>query len=199
MTSFFNLLTHAVILTGLLGLSYLILHAIRSTAELSERLVLTAAVMTGFLIYFGARALGISIPELLLPAVADPNPYKVGLIGTLTPAAVGVLVSWHGLRCLRKGVATSWRFLLLGTALVVTLFGDVYAATFSVNFIKNGIDGALLPNLAFQIGMTLHLIFNYPVQIPSSAEHASPSAAHSGLKRFRSGTFASGGNMPIGN
>ena len=179
---------------------FLIGSAIRSTAEFSEKVIFVAATMTGFLMYFGSRAMGVAIPALLLPAISDPNPYKVGLIGLLIPGAAGAFVAWHGLRCLHKGTAIFWRLLLMVATFVVTLFGDVYASTFAVAFLKNGVDASLLPNLAFQIGITLHLIFHYQTQNRTGlSDQDSRVRTHFGSDRFHAGSPASRIGIPMGN
>ena len=82
----------------------------------------------------------------------------------------------------------------------VTLFGDVYAATFSIAFLKNGIDASLLPNLAFQIGITLHLIFHYQTHHRAGiSEHGARVQAHFASKRAHSGSPASSTVIPMVN
>jgi hypothetical protein len=199
METFFNVLTHAVILSGLFGLAIFGCAAIRATGDFSEKLMMIGASMTGFLIYFGSRAMGLSIPQLVLPAISDPNPYKIGLVGAVIPACSGVLVAWHGLRCLRKSAGVSWRLLLLGGTFFTALLGDVYAATFAVEYARNGFDASLLPNLAFQIGMTLHLIFHFDANARAGGNyHDLRRDAHVAMKRFRSSSHASAAASPAG-
>jgi hypothetical protein len=54
----------------------------------------------------------------------------------------------------------AFRVVILISAFIVTLFSDVYAASYTVSKTGN-IDTSLLPNLTFTIGMGLYIILYY--------------------------------------
>jgi hypothetical protein len=49
----------------------------------------------GLLLYVGAKALGLSIPALVLHALGQSASFTTGLVGELLPALTGILVAWY--------------------------------------------------------------------------------------------------------
>jgi hypothetical protein len=160
MAQILNIITHIMIISGILGLIFYIGFSVYNEPIMFEKIILIISAMTGFLIYFGSRALGISIPSLMMSSISVSNPIKMGIFSIIIPGAVGVAVAWYCLWCLRKHIDIAFRVVIMISTFVVTLFGDVYAASYTVS--KTGtIDISLLPNLTFTIGMGLYIILNY--------------------------------------
>lgn len=155
-----NIITHIMILVGIIGLIFYIGYAVHKEEKVFEKVILVISAMTGFLIYFGARALGLSIPEMMMTSVSVSNPVKMAFFSILIPWSVGVAVAWYFSWCLSKHIDIAFRVVILISAFIVTLFGDVYAASYKVTT-GGGIDTSLLPNLTFTVGMGLYIILNY--------------------------------------
>ena len=155
-----NVITHIMIILGIVGLIFYIAYAVHKEETMFEKVILVISSMTGFLIYFGARALGLSIPAMMMSSVSVTSPIRMALFSILIPWSVGVAVAWYFSWCLKKHIDIAFRIVILISAFIVTLFGDVYAASYAV---KSGgsIDTSLLPNLTFTVGMGLYIILNY--------------------------------------
>jgi hypothetical protein len=126
-----------------------------------ERILRVVAMMTGFLIYFGARALGISIPDLMMASIRNAGPIVFGAINVIVPAATGVLVAWYCVRNIRSDEDIAARVVILLATFVLVIFTDVYAATYRTNIETGSINAALMPNLTFTVGLALYVISNF--------------------------------------
>lgn len=155
-----NIITHIMIILGITGLIFYIGYAVHKEQEMFEKIILMISSMTGFLIYFGARALGLSIPSMIMTSVSMTNPIKMILFSIVIPWTVGTIVAWYFSWCLKKHIDIAFRVVVLISAFIVTLFSDVYAASYAVE-INGKIDISLLPNLTFTVGMGLYIILNY--------------------------------------
>jgi len=155
-----NIITHIMIIFGIIGLIFYIAYAVYKEETMFEKVILIISAMTGFLIYFGARALGLSIPSMMMASVSVSNPIKMALFSIIIPSSVGIAVAWYFSWCLKQHIDIAFRVVILISAFIVTLFGDVYAASYAVNA-GNSIDTSLLPNLTFTVGMGLYIILNY--------------------------------------
>lgn len=160
MVHFLNAITHIIIVTGILGLFFFIGLSVHKEEKMFEKVILIISAMIGFLIYFSCRALGITIPNLMMSAIATTNPIKMGIIAIILPGALGIAVSWYFIWCVNKSIDIAFRILILISTFILTLFGDVYAATYSISKFGS-INTSLLPNLTFTIGMGLYFILNY--------------------------------------
>lgn len=160
MVHLLNITTHVMILFGIFGLIFYIGYSVYSETKMLEKVILMMSAMTGFLIYFGSRALGVSIPSFIMSSISISNPIKMTFFSILMPMSVGVLVAWYLIWCLQKDKDIAFRIVIMISAFIVTLFGDVYAASY--RFPANGsIDTSLMPNLTFTVGMGLYIILNY--------------------------------------
>jgi hypothetical protein len=160
MALFFNFITHGIISIGILALVYLIGYSVHKEPKIFEKVILIVSVMIGFLIYFGSKAIGISIPSMMMSAVTTTNPVSIGILAIILPSAAGVTVAWYCIHCLNKSSEIAFRIVILIGTFIVTLFGDVYFATYTVKS-QGNVDITLLPNLTFTIGMGLYVILNY--------------------------------------
>src|SRR5205823_658977 len=78
-TLIFNLLTHGFIVFGTVAMFVFIWHNVSQERHTLEKMIRVSAAVTGFLIYFGARATGASIPEMMLSSIATMNKWLFGL------------------------------------------------------------------------------------------------------------------------
>jgi hypothetical protein len=155
-----NVITHIMIIFGIIGLIFYIGYAVYKEEKIFEKVILIISSMTGFLIYFGARALGLPIPFMMMAAVSVANPIKMAVFSIVIPWSVGVAVAWYFSWCMNKHIDIAFRIVILISAFIVTLFGDVYAASYAIKAVGS-IDTSLLPNLTFTVGMGLYIILNY--------------------------------------
>jgi hypothetical protein len=155
-----NITTHVMILFGIFGLIFYIGYSVQKEPDTFEKVVLIMSAMTGFLIYFGSRALGVSVPTFMMASVSTSSPVKMTFFSILMPLAVGVLVAWYFIWCIQKHKDIAFRIVIMISAFIVTLFSDVYAASYDVP-VTASIDTSLLPNLTFTVGMGLYIILNY--------------------------------------
>jgi|SRR5829696_3997762 len=183
-TIFFNLLANLLVILGTLAMVAFIVQLIfkgrsffgaRGRSEAAYRdhgrfqtevVIRLIAALTGFLIYFGSQAVGLSIPSLMLAALSTTNPVSIGIFGAVAPASAGIVVAWYCLRVIKKSEELGLRLLVLLSTFIIVLFGDVYVASLANReFTQQGLNVSLLPNLTFTIGICLYIIFRY---IPGS-------------------------------
>jgi hypothetical protein len=165
MATFFNVLTNVLVVASALAMILFIAKLIFAAGSM-EATIRSMAAVTGFLIYVGAEAVGLSIPSLMLEAITVTNPFSIGAVGIVLPGLAGVVVAWFLLYAVNRGTEDKyWRLVVLISTFMVTLFGDVYAETLGGTqnnaITSRGLDLALLPNLAFTIGLSLYLIMFY--------------------------------------
>lgn len=161
MALFFSILTHIIIVAGIIAIYYFIYLMIIKMDNTVERIIRLVSLTTGFLIYIGAKAIGISIPELMLGGLSITNPFTVGIWGIIFPWFLGTIVAWYCIRELNKNEDIATRLIILITSFIVVMFGDVYVVSYQIETNVNGLNLSLLPNLTFTIGLSLYVIFKY--------------------------------------
>lgn len=160
-TLIFNILTHIVIVLGMAGMFWFIYYMIRDEPLKLEQVIRLLAAVTGFLIYFGARATGMSIPDLMLSSIKTTGGVGFFFSSIFVPAGAGTLVAWYCLRALKKSDDIASRFVTLIATFVLVMFTDVYANTFTGGTGPRSVSTMLLPNLTFTIGLSLYVIMKY--------------------------------------
>jgi len=161
MTWILIILTHVCIIFGMLAIIYFVQLMIRKETNTLEKVIRTAAAMTGFLIYFGARAIGVTIPDIMMDAITASNPITFGFFAILMPTASGLLVTWYTIKCIKRNEDTASRIVIMLTTFILVMFADVYAATYINDIETAHMKKSLVPNLIFTISMSLYVIFKY--------------------------------------
>jgi hypothetical protein len=159
MNIFLNVVTHIIILFGILGMLGFIIKMIVSGENPLEKIIRIFALVVGFLLYFITRAVGISVPQVIVNSLAGITPLSFGIVGMLVPLVVGVLVAWYCLDAMGRQSNLPGRVVILISTFILTLFTDIYVAVIKVPS-RNQIDTNLLPNLTFVIGLLLFVVFN---------------------------------------
>ena len=158
----FHILTHILIVISIFTIIYLVAHMILSPNDGIENTVRSAAFATGFLIYYGSKAIGLSIPSMILRSLAITNPFTIGLFGILIPSLTGYFVAWYCIKNINKNENIASRLIILIITFIIVLFGDVYVTTYSIPKSETNIlDITLLPNLTFTIALSLYVILQY--------------------------------------
>lgn len=164
MVAIFTLLLHLTLLAAALGQLLLIITVIVAlTPRESERFMRGLAATAGFLIYVGAKAVGVSMPDLLFKGLAFSYPVTLGLAGVLFPALMGYVIAWYVTRHLNSASemknALAMRVLTMIVTLVFFLYCDSYLATYGEQNTKDIV--FMLPNLTFVLSILLYTIFKY--------------------------------------
>lgn len=160
-TFVFNLLTHVIIVFGMFAMFKFIWYMIKEEPVKLEKVIRTISAVTGFLIYFGALATGVSIPDFMMSSVSSNSKWAFGLLGIMLPLLVGGGIGWYIVLALKRGEEIAGRVIILIATFILTMFTDVYASTFQVDRPDGTFSQALIPNLTFTVGITLYVIFKY--------------------------------------
>ena len=159
METFFEILTNVIIIGGLILKVITIASVIFRAHEPVERIIRSSAFSSAILIFFGARAFGISISEMIIRAVMVYKPFAFGLVGVIFPSIIGIAVAWYFINSIKRSANVALRIMILVGTFAVIQFADVYfTAIKEVGFI---IDKALVPNLAFTLSISLFVILKY--------------------------------------
>lgn len=126
-----------------------------------EGAILLMSVIFAILLYYGSKAMSLSIPELLLLGFEQTDIFSLNaflsMIGTFS---AGFLVSWYMIKKTKNNIISK-RVILF----IITLFMFIFLDTFlsATNQIENNLDfnKKLLPNLIFIIGIFSYIIFNF--------------------------------------
>jgi GYF domain 2 len=160
MEIFFGILTHCLIVAGLLTQLYFMIQMILIARVHVERILRASAFSTGLLIFFGAKSLGVSIAELTASAASLSHPLTFGFFGILTPSAIGVMLSWYFVNSLNRSSNIVIRAMILVGTFSIIQFADVYLRAVS-DSTQLKPDKSLVPNLAFIISIMLYAILRY--------------------------------------
>jgi hypothetical protein len=159
MTTLLNVITHIIIIAGIITMLAFIIRMIQKGDGKLEKLIRVFALIAGFLIYFMTRAVGLPIATLIVNSLGQTGALTFWLLALILPGLIGILVAWYCLDAMRRESNIPARVVILISTFILTLFSDVYVATFSAPK-GDQLDITLLPNLTFVIGLSLFVIFN---------------------------------------
>lgn len=164
MGSLFIIVSHAVTVGGILALFIGGYHAVVDVASIHERVARAMAITTGAFAYLAAKALGLSIPTLLLESIEGGKWFSLVSIGVLFPSMAGFFLARYIMRCMKRHDAIALRAMLLVASLVLIMFADVYVV--AAGQAKLDTLQPLLPNLTFLLTMMGYIVFEYNPQNP---------------------------------
>jgi hypothetical protein len=171
LAAIFGVLVQAVLVIAALCQLLLIGIVITSFGGSRQQLIMRAVAATvGLLIYVGARSAGITIPALLLDAMMLSGRYVSGFIGSVIPAAVGLLVAaivTSQFNNRRKHLVGA-RLLALLLAVTFLLYTDCLA-TLTDAAHTDGLR-LLMPNILFAASAMLFAVFRYRIREDGAAE-----------------------------
>ncbi len=159
-------LVNLLVIAALGAMLFFLRYVILDNPDSIERLLRVAAFGAGLLTYVGAKALGVSIPELMASALAVAAPLSFGFLGVVFPALAGTFVAWFCLRLMQKDDNVAARGLVLFSAFFFTMFADTYASMATQAVTSTSVD-LILPNITFVLGVVFYTIFKYQ---PKAAE-----------------------------
>jgi hypothetical protein len=146
-------------LTHFLVLVYAAYRIVAGTPRGQERVVQGIALTTGIFAYFAARALGVSLPSLIVQSVEAGKWFSLLLVGAVIPSLTGFFLIRYLMKCMRKDDAVATRVMLLVSALVLVMFADVYAVAAGTAKLEDM--RPLLPNITFLLTMMCYIVFEY--------------------------------------
>ncbi len=167
MNIFLNVVTHIIILAGIVSMLGFLIKMIVSGESSLEKVIRLFATISGFLLYFIIRAVGASAPQFIINPLAGSTPMFFGIVGMLIPLMIGVLTAWYCLDAMGRQSNLPGRVVILISTFILTMFTDIYVAVMKIPS-SDRIDTNLLPNLTFVIGILLFVVFN--VKKPKSSD-----------------------------
>ncbi len=161
MVIIFNFILHIAIITGLLGLIYISfkLAWFYKMPSDFERGIRIMACVVGFLLYIGSRAVGLSIPELMISAITQGGYINIFIVTVLLPAGLGVVVTSFIINRLQDSHTIALRIVLMLAVFIIFLLFDSYTLSFGHEIDDNSINKFLLPNMIFTLSACLYAIF----------------------------------------
>lgn len=159
METFFAYLTHILIIFAFVMKFILFTWAIFSAGSGIERILRSSALSTGLLIFFGARAAGLSLAEFMVSAIILVKPITFGLAAIVAPSCLGIFISWYVIRSLRKNTNKAIRIMILVGVFTIVQFGDIYVKALSIEGFQ--LDKAFVPNMCFTVALSLYAILRY--------------------------------------
>jgi len=163
MQFFFNLLTHLLIIIGIISMLIFIFKLISKEYDRDHRegFILLATVMFSLFVYFAAVGFNLSIPDLLFDAMRSTDYASFSLLlGSAISMAVGTILAWYIIIQIKKHDVFAMRTATMFSVFMLLLFGEVYFKALGETT-SSAFNQALLPNVSFVIGMLGYIIFNY--------------------------------------
>lgn len=151
---------------GITALIYGAYCAVIATKTTSERIVRGIALTAGSFAYLLSKALGLSLPELVLEAVQTGKIFSFVMIAALVPSLAGFLLIRYIVACMKRHDAVAVRIMLMLSALVLVMFADVYMAAAGQAKISDL--RALAPNMSFLLTMMCYVVFEFRPKDASS-------------------------------
>ena len=155
MQTFFAILTHFLIVSGLITLLSVMFIIIFNAPTAFEKIVRASSFSIALLIYFGAKAFGISITELIIQGITNYS-LSFAFYGVLFPSSLGIFLGWYFARSMQKNKNIAIRILILIGVFSIIQFTDIYLIAYDLTGLK--VDKNLTPNLIFIISIGLYII-----------------------------------------
>ncbi len=157
-----------LIYLSLIGLIFILLFIVIKTLtkNIIESFIQLLSICTGYILFLGAKALGVSMPNLLMKSLLTVNiTYHILLWGIPT-ALLGYFATNFFIKILKKNTAKSIRVLLIVLCFTILQLKDIYTINELINNqqienIDNIRTAALFSNLTFYLGILLYIISKF--------------------------------------
>lgn len=162
MDYFFGLLSHLMIILGVVAQFYSIFYVIKHTEDSTEKIVRITAFTTGLLIFFGSKALNFSLSDLILLGIKEYNPMRFGFFGVFIPSSLGYILAWYFIRQMKNSASQALRIMILIGVFTILQFSDIYLKVININGIP--LNRTMIPNLTFTIAIGLYVTLKYEIK-----------------------------------
>lgn len=151
-TGFLVLVSHMVIVSAITAGAVLVVSRLFQEDQFSRCL----AVISALIAYFLARALKLSLADVVFESLADsPSRPWLFLTAFFLPALSGVVTTMLITAGIGRGGEVGNRLALFAMMLAILMFTDVYVEAFAHS---SGLDRQLAPNTAFVLGMAMFFV-----------------------------------------
>jgi hypothetical protein len=158
-----------------------------------ERYIRFGALFSGGLVVLGAQAGGVDFAQFIANALASTNAAGTGVSVVLSGAAgagVGIfLIRWS-----HRGDIFAIRIMIFVGTLAATQFAEIYVTT--VHAHGFGLGAAVVPNIAFVVGILLCIALTYDPRNPARSRHLLKSLQRSSVLRAPSQSAPTLGAAP---
>ena len=171
MALIFNILTHLLIMGSLIGCVFTA-GCLALSPEGIEKLIRVFAVLIGLFTYIGAKAFGMTIPELMFSPIDAVHPSLNVLKHCILPSLAGLAVGAILISSLKSDSDIGVRVVLIVLVFTITLFGDVYSQAFGDGFAMlvnksqdnpdmKQFDLRLIPNVTFVLSLGMYIVLRF--------------------------------------
>lgn len=159
MQAIFGFSFHAFVVLGMLSLGYLLYTGVTTSSNRVERMIRAISIATGVFIYGAAKALGMTLTNLIKWSVEFEHWLTFMVVGIVIPSVLGILLAKYTLRVLKSGNYLAMRFLLIVGSVILMQFCDLYIEIGLTAGLQ--ISKELLPNLLFLSCFGLFFVFEF--------------------------------------
>ncbi len=139
-----------------------------SSRQSRELIMRGVAVITGLLLYLGAKAAGLSIPSLSYDAMSTSFPFAIAMGGFVVPSLVGFVVSWFVIKHISGRDSGRDLIAMRVLSMMLSLVFFVYCDSYRYAFSEGATTVQYLPNLTFSLSILLYAVFKYQPHMPQS-------------------------------
>ena len=151
---------HSIILTTIILMFYYIFKQIFAAATTESKCLRLLSLLSGFIIYLGAKVVGLDISNLILNTYGPAQFVFIKIIKMIFPGFIGCLSGWLFVKSYQKKQDNDQflHLLILLSSLILVLVSDLYLESWTLPNAKT-INPNLFANLCFILGLILYVIF----------------------------------------
>ena len=165
MGNFLTQLDSLVIFASLLLLFVFVLFLVFKdiTKNYLEPVIRLFSIITGFIIFYGSKAVGLSMPQLILSSLklADPIVYASGI--GLSVSIISYFVTRYFINVTKKNAKTAVRLTTMVSVFVLLILADIFISLDSRDLKLDEMEQKLIliPNISFVLGVALYFVFDF--------------------------------------
>ncbi|HUZ26144.1 MAG TPA: hypothetical protein VMV07_20515 [Streptosporangiaceae bacterium] len=166
LSAFLVILLNTLMIGSMLAFITFCVLAALAADNVPERLIRFGALASGGLVVLGAQAAGVSFSQLISTAL-DNSQALTTAAGVVIPGAAGVGLSQIFLRAATNRNIFAIRVIIFIGMLAAVQFAEIYASVVDTKGFKLG--AAILPNIAFVVGILLCIALTYDPKNPEKS------------------------------